>query len=122
MPAGTTSMRRSARGFVISRLQPRMTSRRMRLVPSPVTRSSRYLPFHLSPSRYTKPFLAIEPPLLDDSIASVETVHSGGRVCNASFGAVAIYVRWLELSGPPDPRVPKYERGTFCVCKFFVSD
>ena len=41
---------------------------------------------------------------------------------NASFGAVAIYGRWLEMSGSPGPGIPKYERGTFCVCKFFVSD
>jgi hypothetical protein len=47
---------------------------------------------------------------------------SGGRVCNASFGAIAMYVRWLEMSGSPGPEVPKYERSTFCVCKFFVSD
>src|SRR5580704_17613606 len=47
---------------------------------------------------------------------------SGGRVCNASFGAIAMYVRWLETSGFPGPGVPKHERGTFCVCKFFVSD
>ena len=36
--------------------------------------------------------------------------------------AGAIYARRLELSGSPGPVVPKYEGGTFCVCKFFVSD
>ena len=59
--------------------------------------------------------------MLDDSIASVETVPSDGRVCNASFDAGAIYARRLELSGSPGPGVPKYESGSFCVCKFFVS-
>jgi hypothetical protein len=37
-------------------------------------------------------------------------------------GAAAIYVCRLELSGSPGPRVLKYERGHFCVSKFFVSD
>src|SRR6267378_2616999 len=26
------------------------------------------------------------------------------------------------MSGSPGPGVPKYERGNFCACKFFVSD
>jgi len=53
---------------------------------------------------------------------TVETLHSGGETCNASFGTFAIYVRGLEMSGSPGPGVPKSERDTFCVCKFFVSD
>jgi len=42
-------------------------------------------------------------------------------VCNASFDAVVIYVRRLEMSGSPGSGVPKYERGNFCLCKLFVS-
>ena len=31
-------------------------------------------------------------------------------------------VRPLELNGSAGPGVAEYERGNFCVCKFFVSD
>jgi hypothetical protein len=53
---------------------------------------------------------------------TVETLHSGGETCNASFGTIAIYDRWLEMGGSPAPGVPKCERAAFCACKFFVSD
>jgi len=52
----------------------------------------------------------------DDDVAEAESTTG------PSWGAIAIYARKLEVSGSPGLGVPKYERGTFCVCKLFVSD
>jgi hypothetical protein len=52
----------------------------------------------------------------DDDVAGAESTTA------PSWGTIAIYARWVEMRGSAGLGVPKYERGTFCVCKFFVSD